>query len=230
MSARYADSGTGPEYSAVEDGNVPWRGAAQLCIEGLPEGYTAEAVELEQFEPIFRELRGRVFDERATFFWEQALTELEKERRDRLAERVRADGRIRHHILFKRGDELAGWYFGQQETAVRYLMVNTALFPEHRRKGIYTALLRSLLPHLEALGFQEVVSLHHATNNPVLIAKLKAGFLITGMEIDDRFGLLVRLTYFTNPVRRRMMAVRTWETWPDEELLGYLGAGRNRHA
>ncbi|WP_324667947.1 GNAT family N-acetyltransferase [Geochorda subterranea] len=151
------------------------------------------------------------------------MTEQQRERRDALAERVRADRRIRHHILFKRGEELAGWYFGQQETATRYLMVNTALFPEHRRKGIYTALLRSLLPHLEALGFQEVVSLHHATNNPVLIAKLKAGFLITGMEIDDRFGLLVRLTYFTHPIRRRMMAVRTWERWLDEELRGCLG-------
>ena len=200
--------------------------ASELRIDGLPEGYTAEAVEREQFEPIFREMRGRIFDERSTFFWERALAEQEKQRLDALADRVRSDRRIRHHILFKYGDELAGWYFGVQETAERYLMVNTALFPQHRRKGIYTALLRSLLPHLEALGFQEITSRHHATNNPVLVAKLKAGFLITGVEIDDRFGLLVLLTYFTNPVRRAMMAVRTWETWPDEGLLRYLGAGR----
>lgn len=200
--------------------------SAELHIEGLPEGYTAESVPWEQFQPIFREMRPRVFDPRCEFRWRGVLSEVERERMSTLGKAVQwGPDRVRHHILFKRGDELAGWYFGVQETETRYFMINTAVLPEHRRKGIYTALLRSLLTHLTELGFQEIYSLHHPTNNPVLVAKLKAGFVITGMEISDVFGLLVRLTYYTNPTRRDVIAARTWAAWPGKELLRYLGPG-----
>ncbi|BAS27873.1 hypothetical protein LIP_2032 [Limnochorda pilosa] len=194
-------------------------------MEGLPPGYTVEAVEGEGFHEIFRQLRRRVFDERTAFEWRRVLTDDERRRLEDLEGRLAVPWRIRHQLLFKHGDEIAGWYFGVQESAVRYVMINTGLFPEHRRKGIYTALLHSLLPHLKGLGFQEIVSYHHATNTPVLIAKLKAGFVISAMEINDSFGLLVRLTYYTNPTRRAMMAVRTGEVEASEELRRHVGTG-----
>jgi hypothetical protein len=47
-------------------------------------------------------------------------------------------------------------------------------------------------------GFQEITSKHHCSNNAVLIPKLKKGFLISGTEINTRFGLMISLTYFPN--------------------------------
>ena len=56
------------------------------------------------------------------------------------------------------------------------------------------------------------------TNNAVIIPKLKAGFVISGFEVSDRFGTLVQLSYYFNPLRRKMMDVRVGQRKPDEEI------------
>lgn len=59
---------------------------------------------------------------------------------------------------------------------------------------------------------------HSATNNAVIIPKLKAGFVITSMEISDMFGVLVHLTYFPKVLRRKMITYRVGDMKPDEEI------------
>lgn len=73
-------------------------------------------------------------------------------------------------------------------------MTNTGILEEHRRRGLYTALLPVVLNQLRQKGFQIVFSRHTLTNNAVIIPKLKAGFVISGFEVDDRFGTLVQLS------------------------------------
>ncbi len=125
--------------------------------------------------------------------------------------------------VFHQRDTVAGWTVGWQSKADTFYMANTGILPEHQRKGIYTSLLPELLDILGRRGFQVVESRHTATNNHVIIPKLRAGFVITGMEVSDQFGTLVWLSYFFNPVRRRMMDVRTGELMPDDEIRLLLG-------
>ena len=68
-----------------------------------------------------------------------------------------------------------------------------------------------------------ISSKHSATNNRVIIPKLKAGFVISGLEISDRYGTLVRLEYFTNPKRRELMDFRSGQALPDLGLRELLG-------
>lgn len=97
-------------------------------------------------------------------------------------------------------------------------MMNTGVLEAHRRRGVYTALLPVVLKTAQQVGFQVVLSRHHATNNAVIIPKLKAGFVITGLELDDRYGTLVQLSYYFNPLRRRLLDVRVGQSAPDDEV------------
>ena len=101
-------------------------------------------------------------------------------------------------------------------------MINTGILPPHQGKGIYSALLPLLLEGLRQEGFQIVYSRHIASNNQVLVPKFKAGFVITGFEISDAFGLLVHLSYYFNPLRRKIMDVRTGRAMPDDEVKQHL--------
>jgi hypothetical protein len=77
-------------------------------------------------------------------------------------------------------------------------------------------------PQLAAGGFHIVYSRHAATHNQVLVPKLKAGFVITGVELSDVFGVLVHLSYFFNPIRRKVLDVRAGHARPDAEVKRYM--------
>ena len=136
--------------------------------------------------------------------------------RERMGTRFRLNIGLYHH------QEFIGWSFGIQENAEQYSMVNTGILPQHQGQGIYSALLPRLLGALQREGFQIVSSRHVATNNQVLVPKLKAGFVITGIEVSDVFGVLVHLSYFFNPLRRKVLDVRVGQARPDAEVKRYM--------
>ena len=113
--------------------------------------------------------------------------------------------------VFDKDNNLVGWSYGWQTDQMTYYMCNSAILSEHRRKGLYSELLRVNLDVLTTKGFQLIYSRHTATNNSVIIPKLKAGFVIGGMEIDDVFGTMIVLKYFSNEKRRRVMDYRVGE-------------------
>jgi hypothetical protein len=69
-----------------------------------------------------------------------------------------------------------------------------------------------VLEYARSLGYQLVTSKHYASNNSVLIPKLKAGFIITGMALDDKYGLMVHLTKYLHPEREAIAIRRIGET------------------
>ncbi len=77
-------------------------------------------------------------------------------------------------------------------------MMNSAVLPKYRRQGHYKRLMFKVMERAKELGFQQISSLHLASNNDVIIPKLQAGFNITGMEISDQFGVFVKLAYYLN--------------------------------
>ena len=100
-------------------------------------------------------------------------------------------------------DQMIGWHFGHATDAETYYMKNSAVLPEFREKGLYGKLLHCVLEKVRHEEFQVVTSLHHPNNPGVLIPKLKAGFVITGMHFHERFRSLVELRYIFDPERRK---------------------------
>ena len=71
-------------------------------------------------------------------------------------------------------------------------------------------------------GFQKIYGTHCATNNAVLIPKLKLGFIFSKVELSDMFGTIIHLQYFTNPLRRKLMDYRSGLSIPDLEIQSVL--------
>jgi hypothetical protein len=46
--------------------------------------------------------------------------------------------------------------------------------------------------------------------------------VITGIEVSDVFGVLVHLSYFFNPLRRKVLDVRVGQARPDAEVKRYM--------
>jgi GNAT superfamily N-acetyltransferase len=130
---------------------------------------------------------------------------------------------LRLNLCVFRGEEFCGWFTGDQYNNETFYMRNSAILPEHRRKGLYTVLMHEILERVKALGFQIVLSRHTTTNNSIIIPKLKAGFVITAVEVSDRFGTLVHLSYFFNETRRQIMEFRAGDLKPDQKIKDALG-------
>lgn len=109
--------------------------------------------------------------------------------------------------LYK-GEQFVGWHVGDQVNATEFYMRNSAVLREHRNQGLYSAMFKCVKEYVLNLGFQIISSKHLATNNAVIIPKLKQGFVMTGMDLSDVFGTLVCLKYFANDGRRRVMDYR----------------------
>lgn len=126
------------------------------------------------------------------------------------------------------GARLVAWSFGWQLNmdSGSFYMANSAVLASHRRRGLYRALLERTLIQTRELGFQVVTSRHVATNNPILIAKLQAGFQIAGLELSEVHGSLVHLRYFHNAVRREAHQVRSGLDYPQHPAVQALYAPR----
>ena len=194
---------------------------SQCPMPTLKGPYSYRELSAEEFRPIFERLRPRVFAQQFTFRSREAMSAAEVEAMTALRKRMGEELFFLRLGIFL-GDEVVGWHIGHQEDAERFYMTNTGILEPHRGKGLYTALLPLILERLKTEGFQVIYSRHNATNNAVIVPKLKAGFVISALEMNDRFGTLVHLSYFTNPLRRRMMGVRSGEEQIDEALEGYL--------
>lgn len=183
----------------------------------LPDGYEIRELNDDEFMSHWRENAPKIFDDESQIFRVfEFLSDEEKAKNRELRESMGKPYLLSLGLFYK--GEFAGWSAGHQESAETYYMRNSAVLPAHRRKGLYTALLNQTLQILVEKGFQKIYSRHNATNNAVIIPKLKAGFTITSLEVSDMFGVLVHLTYFPSPLRRKVMIYRVGDMKPDDEI------------
>jgi hypothetical protein len=189
-------------------------------LVGTHQTYSFYQMDWAELRPLFEQYREDIFGQTLSFFPETSLTEAEKTAIERLQQRLEDIYRLSIGIF--QAETFVGWSFGWQESATRYYMTSTGFLAEHRNKGVYSALLPLILDILQREGFQEIYSRHSATNNQVLVPKLKAGFFITGMELSDAFGTLIHLTWFAQPLRRKLLDFRAGEVRPDAELKAIL--------
>ena len=190
----------------------------------LPDGYKFVELPDEDFQKLWSEWGDKIFRSHDTMMdVRKVLSEEELVRTRSLYKNL--DAMIHFNLCIFKGEEFCGWFTGNQQNAETFYMRNSAVLPRHRRKGLYTALMHEVLNRVEKMGFQIVLSRHCATNNSIIIPKLKAGFVITALELSDRFGTLVHLSYFFNKDRKRIMEFRSGDLKPDQKIREALGMG-----
>ncbi len=131
-----------------------------------------------------------------------------EERRAKLKPLAEAFARTHHEYFSLRTDDGTpiGFSYGDMRDGQTFFMTSTGILPAYQRKGIYTAFLKRLLTYLFAAGYERVLSNHHPNNRAVIIAKLKAGFNITALTLDERWGSQAELTYLFHDDRRQIFA------------------------
>lgn len=170
----------------------------------LQDGYELRLLDESTGQPLISEWLPKVFGENGRIM--PVYSNAEKAAIERLRLHT-GDPLILRFGLFI-GDQFAGWHVGDQVNTTEFYMRNSAILPEHRNQGLYSAMLKCVKEYVLALGFQVITSRHLATNNAVIIPKLKQGFVMTGMELSDVFGTLVCLRYFANENRRSVLDYR----------------------
>lgn len=165
----------------------------------LPAGVVGRCVELETYFAVEDDLEARIFPENERV---ERWFSLPSERRaDK--QRLGQLQRLTHQeaVVFYAGDRPIGFHAGRMTGAAEYMMDDTGVLPAYQNRGVYSTFLRSFLPYLRDCGYERVVSYHSPTNRPVLIAKLKAGFVIKGMELREQAAASVKLVYFLHADR-----------------------------
>ena len=174
----------------------------------------------EEWQPFYEAHVTQVFDQTVLFDF---LSLRSPEENARLAELGKPFENVwRKCYFFQRGKEILGWGTLRQTAYDTVYMENTGILKPFRRQGIYSKYLPVVLDIIRQAGFQVVYSRHAASNNAVLIPKLKAGFQITHMEVADRFGVLIHLTYHFSKERRRMIDFRAGQRKMPRSLEGNI--------
>lgn len=177
----------------------------------LFEDYTYEIVGRNALQEVLKNKRSEVFSDELTIHTEKLLTDREKN----FYKPLPKNDIFRLYILVYKKNKVVGWHTGFQRLDAYYMM-NTGVFKEYQGKGIYTKLLQKIINIIDEKGFVEITSRHIVSNNKVIVPKLKAGFLITGMEIEERFGTLVNLKYFFNQEIKNVYLMRTGALKPSK--------------
>lgn len=191
----------------------------------LENGYTIKEMAAQDFFPLFGKIYDSIFGEDHTFFPDSFYTDLENQKLRALKSRI-GDTFQLFLGLFSPSNEFVGFSFGFQEGEETFYMAASAVRPDHRQKGLYTALVKYLIQRTTEEGFQKIYGTHCATNNAVLISKLKLGFIFSKVELSDMFGTILHLQYFTNPLRRKVMDYRSGHRVPDAEIKSVMKYNR----
>lgn len=181
----------------------------------LTPGYRYERMSRAELQPLIEPLTPSVFAGTGHLSAGYAYAEAEQKALRRLEDNLAA--RLVLAVGVFQGDACVGWHIGNQVDRSNFEMASSGISPEHRRRGLYSALIPVVLEYAQNGGFQAVVSRHNLTNNAVIIPKLKAGFVISGFSVSDRFGTLVKLSYFFNPLRRKVFDVRVGQLGLDSD-------------
>ena len=166
---------------------------------GLPTGIVAQQVTMQEFFDVQETLEPIIFPENDSV---KRWFSLPAERREE-KKRLYTLQRMGHQeaVIFYDNYQAIGFSAGRMTGASEFMMDDTGILPDYQHKGIYSAFLKNYLPYLGACGYERIVSYHSPTNRAVLIAKLKAGFNISGMELRELGGASVKLVYFSHQDR-----------------------------
>ena len=131
--------------------------------------------------------------------------------------------RVELRVGIWQGEDLVAWTFCRASSPHTLMMMTSGLDAAHRRKGLYTALLRHVTARARELGFECLQSSHSASNQPILIAKLREGWVVIGTTMDLAIGLLVNLQLHLYPELQEVFDLRTGWRPPSPQTLRLFG-------
>ena len=172
----------------------------------MPATITYHFIQAQPFFDFFQQQRSSIFKADFDFDIRPILSEQEKlqsQQHQQVLKNI-----TRYFLVAKANEAIVGWSFGMQKSAEDFYMINSAVLAAYRQQGIYTQLMQHAVEFISNKGFQRIYSRHKMSNNAILIPKLKFGFTITGFEVNDVFGNLVELSFYTNPQRRALLEIR----------------------
>ena len=163
----------------------------------LTDEYTVTAVSRQTFNEVIGQISGQIFTSMA----ELGLYNPPSPTSD-LAKKLAQQIHNECFVFYNAGGDPVGFSAGKVTDGQTFFMEWSGILPAHQRRGLYSSFLTNLIPYLKELGIERITSNHMGTNRPVLIAKLRAKFVITGVTLDERHGMLVWLTRFLEPLRQ----------------------------
>jgi ribosomal protein S18 acetylase RimI-like enzyme len=184
----------------------------------LPGGF--KVCYIDKFPPAINDLVRKYFDGTYSILrWRNHLNDEQLQSLQSLNENQTHRKRIDIGVF--KDNDLAAWSYGWQAglESANYYMANSCVLPEYRRAGLYSHMLAKVVQISKELGFQTISSRHVVANNPIILAKLKYGFRITGMELSEIHGNLLNLTYFNNKLREESYEVRSGFKKPNSQAI-----------
>ena len=109
-------------------------------------------------------------------------------------------GRLSLWVVALDGDTVAG-YIGSQSVLGESDMMNVAVAPEYRRRGIAQALILELIRRLSQQGNRSLMQEVRASNTPAITLYHKLGFAQVGR----------RPNYYRNPKEDALILRKEWE-------------------
>jgi len=106
-------------------------------------------------------------------------------------------------VFFNAEDEPIGWFWGFMEDEETFFIDTIGFIPAFRGQGIYGAFLKQFIAYLRAMGYERLTTSHGPNNRAALIADLKMGFDIVGIELHEGCGPLVKTAYHLHEDRRQ---------------------------
>ena len=110
------------------------------------------------------------------------------------------DNKLAFWLVATEADRVAG-YIGSQTVMDETDMMNVAVHPDYRRKGIAEALVNTLVENLQKLGSHCLTLEVRASNTPAITLYEKLGFSEIGR----------RKNYYRNPREDALILRKEWE-------------------
>ena len=118
----------------------------------LSNEYRIEKMDIDTLWPLMQPLQSEIFKTNLRVPVYQLLSTAELDALKNLQHNMGSPFRINLGLFHE--NKLVGWSYGWQENRETYYMTNSAVLPEHRRKGLYTALLQETIKIVETISKQ----------------------------------------------------------------------------
>src|SRR5687767_635521 len=115
----------------------------------LPSGYRFVELPNEEFQKLWGEWGKKIFSENDTSMDVKRVLSAEERAQVRNLHKNLSQMYSFNLCIFH-GDQFCGWFMGDQYNNETFYMRNSAILPEHRRKGLYTALMYEVLKRAKA--------------------------------------------------------------------------------
>lgn len=185
------------------------------------KGYHFQIISNKDFSKLMKQHESKFYDEIVGLNYSKIISNVEKEALHDLNKKYSNNITLCIKIT-DIDDSFVGWCYGDQHDQFTFTMHSSFVHPDFRRQGIYSAVLDFVIEWSKQKGFLKVNSNHSTTNNSIIIPKLKKGFVIVGLSLDDRFGMMVNLSYFLNKKLKDLNLFRVNSKMINNKVLDYF--------